>query len=183
MAWDYSRPSLSPSVSQHLNNLLETRARSSRAFHSVFLNLFSKWSCKIHGKVCLCTKNSTTIYCNQTLCIGRDTWGALCVLPLRAEIAVNTFPLTSQQWQTLIFSRAVSTVQRFPTERSTMLPSQLHIYNWQPVRKLTWFYQNFHFCGVCHVVFLNLSLGSLDAQKAEVWLQFGFPVYFSLHLK
>ena len=43
--------------------------------------------------VCLCTKTSTTIYCNQTLCIGRGTWGALCALQSRSEIAVNTFPL------------------------------------------------------------------------------------------
>lgn len=43
--------------------------------------------------VCLCTKTSTPIYCNQTLCIGWGTWGAQCALQSCSEIAVNTFPL------------------------------------------------------------------------------------------
>lgn len=55
-------------------------------------NPLSEWSSQTPSKVCLCTKNSTTIYCNQTLCIGRGTWGALCALLPCGEIAVNTFP-------------------------------------------------------------------------------------------
>lgn len=58
-------------------------------------NPLSERSSQTHSKVCLCTKNSTTIYCNQTLCMGRGTWGALCVLLPCGEIAVNTFPLLS----------------------------------------------------------------------------------------
>lgn len=58
-------------------------------------NPLTERSSQTHSKDCLCTKNSTTIYCNQTLCMGRGTWGALCVLLPCSEIAVNTFPLLS----------------------------------------------------------------------------------------
>lgn len=58
-------------------------------------NPLSERRSQTHSQVCLCTKYSTTIYCNQTLCIGRGTWGALCALLPCGEIAVNTFPLLS----------------------------------------------------------------------------------------
>lgn len=94
--------------------------------HTVSL-LCSQRTCPVHvaarhSKVCLCTKNSSAIYHNQTPCMGRGTWGALCVLPPCGEIAVNNTPpllsvLVDSGW-------ALSTVHPLPPLRGT--PRYIH---------------------------------------------------------
>lgn len=80
---------------EHITNRLYIAYHvDSSTFPLSSTNPLTEGSSQTHSKVCLCTKNSTTIYCNQTLCMDRGTWGALCVLLPCSEI-INTFPLLS----------------------------------------------------------------------------------------
>lgn len=101
-------------------------------------NPLSEWSSQTPSKVCLCTKNSTTIYCNQTLCIGRGTWGALCVLPTLWWNCCQHFSPSFQRprycGKTALLC-PLSTPP--PLSRNTTVHSQLHIYNLRLVHR-TW---------------------------------------------
>lgn len=84
----------------HMWNTLhkKTQQKTPPASSLSSMNLLSERSSQTHSQVCLCTKNSTTIYCNQTLCMGRGTWGALCVCSYPVVKLLSTLSPPSFQW-------------------------------------------------------------------------------------
>lgn len=107
---------------------LQYSAIGSSAFPLSSANRLSEASSPTHREVCLCAKNSTTIYCNQTVCIGRVTWGAPCALPPRREIAVDTFPPPFSVGRPRRAGSFCPLSAPPPTERNATPRSQLHIY-------------------------------------------------------